>query len=67
MSHITNNSPKVLKTGPSWQRSKYNQRPKGLTDEEWAVQVKDNKLNKLVVLNRVPKISRKNDDKRKER
>jgi hypothetical protein len=58
MSHLTNNSPKVIKTGTTWQRSKWIQRPKRLTDEEWTAMLKDSKLNKLIVLNKVPKVSR---------
>jgi len=58
MSHLTNNSPKVIKTSASWQRSKFTQRPKGLTNEEWTAMLKENKFNKLIVLNKVPKVSR---------
>ena len=34
-------------------------RPKGISDEDWKAIVADNKMNKLIVLNRVPKESRK--------
>ena len=34
-------------------------RPKGISDEEWKVIVADSKFNKLVVLNQVPRESRK--------
>ena len=34
-------------------------RPKGLKDEEWNAIVADEKLNKLIVLNKVPKVSRR--------
>jgi hypothetical protein len=38
-------------------------RPKGLKDEEWNAIVADEKLNKLIVLNKVPKASRKPSSK----
>jgi hypothetical protein len=34
-------------------------RPKGLADAEWNAIVADHKMNKLIVLNQVPKESRK--------
>jgi len=34
-------------------------RPKGITDEVWNLIVSDHKLNKLIVLNAVPKESKK--------
>jgi hypothetical protein len=37
-------------------------RPKGLKDEEWNAIVADHKLNKKIVLNTVPKESRKKID-----
>jgi len=35
-------------------------RPKGLSDEEWKVLVAEEKNNKLIAINRVPKASKKN-------
>ena len=43
-------------------RAKAN-RPKGLKDEQWNAIVADEKLNKLIVLNKVPKASRKGSSK----
>lgn len=34
-------------------------RPKGLSDQEWNALVAEEKLNKLIVLNRVPKPSKR--------
>jgi hypothetical protein len=34
-------------------------RPKGISDETWAEIVKEEKLNKLITLNKVPKPSKK--------
>ena len=40
-------------------------RPKGLKDEEWEAIVADAKMNKLIILNAVPKESRKKDSTRR--
>jgi hypothetical protein len=34
-------------------------RPKGISDEDWANIVKEEKLNKQIILNLVPKVSQK--------
>lgn len=34
-------------------------RPKGISDEDWNEYVKEEKLNKLIILDKVPKTSRK--------
>jgi hypothetical protein len=63
MSHLTCNSRQVLKTQNTW-KVKHGNRPKGITDEEWAAIRKEDKLNKLIVLNKVPKASRSTGPKR---
>lgn len=40
-------------------------RPKGLTDEEWNAIVANAKMDKLVMLNKVPKESRKSTGSRR--
>jgi len=42
-------------------------RPKGLKDEEWNALVAEEKLNKKIILNTVPKESRKKVEDRKQR
>lgn len=39
-------------------------RPKGLSDEKWNEMVKEEKYSKLVALNQVPKVSRKDTTKK---
>jgi len=63
MSNLTCHSKKVLKSSDSWKQN-FGKRPKGLTDEEWAAIVKEDRLNKLIVLNKVPKVSRKTSNTR---
>lgn len=38
---------------------KFGNRPKGLTEEEWQEEVKNLKMNKLITINAVPKVSLK--------
>jgi len=53
-------SKQILRASKVWDVKKVlANRPKGLTDEEWNAIVKEEKLNKLVVLDAVPKASRK--------
>jgi len=39
-------------------------RPKGLTDEEWNVLCAEEKMNKLITINKVPKASKKDKSSR---
>jgi hypothetical protein len=55
-------SKQVLKSGPHWQTpSRIKNRPKAVSTEDWNREVKEWKYNKLLVLDLVPKISRKKD------
>ena len=63
MSNLTCLSPQVIKTCNLW-KSNLGKRPKGLTDAQWDAMRKEEKLNKLIVLNAVPKASRATPQKR---
>jgi hypothetical protein len=53
-------SKRVLKTGPNWQKPKWlSNRPKDMSLEDWQTEVAEWKLNKLIVLDKVPKTKRK--------
>jgi len=39
-------------------------RPKGISDEDWNEYVKEEKLNKLIILDKVPKTRKTSDSKR---
>jgi hypothetical protein len=50
----------VLKTGKMYQKPKWvKNRPKGVSLEEWQVDIAEWKMNKLIVLDNVPKTSKK--------
>jgi hypothetical protein len=42
-------------------------RPKGLKDEEWSAILADERMNRLISLNAVPKASKKDVDKKSKR
>jgi hypothetical protein len=53
-------SKRVLKTGKHWQKPNWIcNRPKGMSKEDWEVQVAEWRMDKLVVLDKVPKTSKK--------
>jgi hypothetical protein len=55
-------SKNILKSQKQWQKPKWlGNRPKGMSKEDWEIQVKEWKLDKLIVLDRVPKISKKKE------
>ena len=47
-------------------KKKLANRPKGISDEDWKEIVTEEKLNKLIVLDRVPKAQRSSTPHRKE-
>ena len=47
-------------------KKKLANRPKGISDEDWREIVTEEKLNKLIVLDRVPKAQRSSTPHRKE-
>jgi hypothetical protein len=50
----------LIKTGKKWQKPDHiKNRPKGMSLEEWQNEVAEWKLNKLIVLDKVPKASKK--------
>ena len=50
----------LIKTGNLYKKPNWiGNRPKGVSLEEWQVDVAEWKLNKLIVLDRVPKASKK--------
>ena len=49
----------IIRASKKWNNSILANRPKGLTDEEWNATVADHKLNKKIILNTVPKESKK--------
>ena len=58
-------NPSITKTlnAFNFKKTKAN-RPKGLKDEEWKALLAEEKLNKLIVLNKVPKPSRSTPSKK---
>jgi len=53
-------SKRVLKTGPIYQVPTWvKNRPKAIATADWEQMVKDFKFNKLIVLDKVPKTSKK--------
>jgi len=53
-------SKRVLKTGKHYQIPKnIKNRPKGVSLEEWQLEVAEWKMNKLIILDKVPKTSKK--------
>jgi hypothetical protein len=53
-------SKRVIKTAKDWQKPSWiGNRPKGMSKEDWEIQVKEWKFDKLVVLDKVPKTSKK--------
>jgi hypothetical protein len=59
-------SKRVLKSGPHWQVPNHiKNRPKGVSKADWDAEVKDWKFNKLLVLDKAPKVSKKNNQERK--
>jgi hypothetical protein len=60
MTTATWQSKRVLKTGKHWQIPSWvKNRPKGISLEDWKIQVKEWKFDKLVVLDKVQKTSKK--------
>lgn len=60
-------SKQVLKSGsnyqvPSWVKN----RVKGISKEDWEKDIKEFKYNKLLVLDKVPRVSKKTNKERKE-
>jgi hypothetical protein len=52
----------VLKTGNAYNsRAVKANRPKGIKDEDWAEILSELRMNKLIILDKVPKASRKGD------
>ena len=53
-------SKQVHKSSSRWDvKSILANRPKGISDEDWAEIVKDAKMNKLIILDKVPKTSKR--------
>ena len=53
-------SKKMLKTGKTWSKSEFiKKKPKDISHEDWQQELRIFKYEKLVVLNQVPKISKK--------
>lgn len=53
-------SKRVLKTGSLWQVPNWvSNRPKGVVTADWEKEVKEWKWNKLTVLDKLPRISKK--------
>jgi hypothetical protein len=53
-------NPSIIRASKKWDvNNALANRPKGLTDEEWKAIVADHKLNKKIMLNTVPKESKK--------
>jgi hypothetical protein len=51
---------RLLKTQKEWQKPNWlGNRPKGMKLEDWQVEVAEWKLNKLIILDKVPKTSKK--------
>jgi hypothetical protein len=52
----------LIKTGDMYNRSKVNnQRPKKISDSDWNEVMSEFRMNKLIVLDAVPKQSRKSE------
>jgi len=52
----------VLKAGNAFKSKAIKaNRPKGIKDEDWAEMLSDLKMNRLILLDKVPKASRKGD------
>ena len=57
-------NPSITKTLKAFDFKKVKaNRPKGLSDKDWQEIVADQKMNKLIALNAVPKVSRKDEKK----
>jgi len=54
-------NPSILKCNTPNMGSVRANRPKGLKDEEWAAILGDEKLNRLISLNAVPKASKREE------
>jgi hypothetical protein len=55
-------SKQVIKTSKDWKKPSWlGNRPKNISKEDWEIQVKEWKFDKLVVLDKVPKISKKKE------
>jgi hypothetical protein len=58
-------SKQVLKSQKVWQKpNRIKNRPKGMSLEDWQTEVKEWKMDKLVVLDKVPKTRRADSTKR---
>ena len=58
-------SKQILKSHKSWQKpNRIKNRPKGVSIEDWQTEVKEWKMDKLVVLDMVPKTRRADTSKR---
>ena len=58
-------SKQVLKSQKQWQKpNRIKNRPKGMSLEDWQTEVKEWKMDKLVVLDKVPKTRRADAPKR---
>lgn len=61
-------SKQILKSGNSYQAPAHIvNRPKGVDLKLWQEQVKEFKYNKLVILDKVPKVRRDDKDKKKDK
>lgn len=59
-------SKQVLKSSALWQvPNSVKNRPKGVSKADWDREVKEWKFNKLLVLDKVPKVSRKTNQERR--
>jgi hypothetical protein len=53
-------SKKVLKTGKTWSKKEFIKRkPKNISNEDWQQELKNFKYEKLVILDKLPKTSKK--------
>ena len=61
-------SKQVLKSRKEWQKPSWlGNRPKGMSKEDWESDVKGWKLDKLTVLDKLPKTKRESSTKRQDR